>query len=251
MALDVKRKLGPLPIWVWGVIGGIAVYYVYSRRKASATATNATTGGTLDPNQVDPNTGLTYGAEEGAALNATAGTVGSSGNLDQSSSAGDIVNTIEAWLAANPPAPGAAGAVGPAGPAGPGAAPAPPSNGANTSPPLLPVLLPTKPSANAPAAPGITATSGPAAGVTKGITAPITVIPRGPSAVSPWDNPAFFNQTLGQVMKAYGNGEATARYLYAKGYRAQGKSGQYFGGGTYVYVGPKGKSKLPNLTYKI
>lgn len=40
MALDFKGKLGPLPVWAWGTIaavGGLIVYYLYSRSKATAT----------------------------------------------------------------------------------------------------------------------------------------------------------------------------------------------------------------------
>jgi hypothetical protein len=87
----MKKKMGPLPVWAWGLILGVGVYFLYERYKTAATSsTAASAGGTLDPNAVDPNTGLTYGQEESAALNSNAaGAAGgssspSSGSLDTS-----------------------------------------------------------------------------------------------------------------------------------------------------------------------
>jgi hypothetical protein len=80
----MKKKMGPLPVWAWGLIFGVAVYYFYERSKASSTTSAASTTGILDPNAIDPATGLTYGQEESAALNANAttaatGALGSTG----------------------------------------------------------------------------------------------------------------------------------------------------------------------------
>lgn len=37
MALDVKKKVGPLPLWVWVAAGGVAVIgYIYLRRSSGA-----------------------------------------------------------------------------------------------------------------------------------------------------------------------------------------------------------------------
>jgi hypothetical protein len=79
---DLKKKVGPLPVWAWGIIFGVVGYYVYSRNRGSSTGSasaNTVTPAVLDPNAIDPNTGLTYGAEEGAALNANAGLAGGAG----------------------------------------------------------------------------------------------------------------------------------------------------------------------------
>lgn len=69
--MDLTKKMGPLPVWAWGLIIGIGGYIVFRRLGSSSTATSPTDS-VLDPNEVDPNTGLTYGQEEDAALNANA-----------------------------------------------------------------------------------------------------------------------------------------------------------------------------------
>lgn len=71
--MNLKKKVGPLPVWAWGLIFGVVGYYVYVRSRSTATTGISPTDAVLDPNAIDPNTGLTYGQEEGAALNATAG----------------------------------------------------------------------------------------------------------------------------------------------------------------------------------
>ncbi len=78
---DLKKKVGPLPVWAWGIIFGVAAYYVYVRRSSgsSSAGSQPLSPAVLDPNAIDPNTGLTYGAEEGAALNANAGLAGGAG----------------------------------------------------------------------------------------------------------------------------------------------------------------------------
>jgi hypothetical protein len=39
--MNLTKKLGPLPVWAWGVLGGIAVYFLYVRSRAnSAQAAN-------------------------------------------------------------------------------------------------------------------------------------------------------------------------------------------------------------------
>ena len=82
----MNRKLGPLPVWAWGLILGVGGYmfYRYYKSGSSTTTGSSPTGTVLDPNAVDPNTGLTYGQEESAAMNANAtspatGSLGSSG----------------------------------------------------------------------------------------------------------------------------------------------------------------------------
>jgi hypothetical protein len=74
--MDLTKKLGPLPVWAWGLILGIGGYVVYARTRSSTSTSSTGTLGVLDPNAVDPNTGLTYGQEEDAALNANASAAG-------------------------------------------------------------------------------------------------------------------------------------------------------------------------------
>lgn len=62
-SVGLTRKLGPLPVWAWGILGGIAVYFLYVRSKGSSGGAQSPTATVLDPNAVDPTTGLTYGQE--------------------------------------------------------------------------------------------------------------------------------------------------------------------------------------------
>lgn len=102
--MDLNKKMGPLPVWAWGLILGIGGYIVFRRLGSSSTATTPTDS-VLDPNAVDPNTGLTYGQEEDAALNANAtggGSLGGGGTTSDSgaqstipdSTAPDIIAAI-------------------------------------------------------------------------------------------------------------------------------------------------------------
>lgn len=78
----LTRKIGPLPAWAWGIIGGIAVYFLYTRYKnSSATgAVNSPTATVFDPNAVDPTTGLTYGQELSGGFPTTGGLQASTGS---------------------------------------------------------------------------------------------------------------------------------------------------------------------------
>jgi hypothetical protein len=102
---DMKKKLGPLPVWAWGLIIGVGglVYYYYSSGSTTAASTDSTTG-ILDPNAVDPNTGLTYGEEEAAAETPTdtsGDTTGESGaqttTEDPTAEFGDFLNFLGEW----------------------------------------------------------------------------------------------------------------------------------------------------------
>ncbi|HET7047871.1 MAG TPA: hypothetical protein VFI54_06325 [Solirubrobacteraceae bacterium] len=89
----LNKKMGPLPVWAWGLILGTLGYFLYERSKnaaASTSSTNSPTATVLDPNQLDPNTGLTYGQEEGAALSGTFPTSGSLGSSTDTSGASGI-----------------------------------------------------------------------------------------------------------------------------------------------------------------
>lgn len=76
------KKMGPLPVWAWGLIIGVGVYFLYTRYNSASNTSATAASSSLDPNAIDPNTGLTYGQEEQAAqqnLAPTAGNLGSSG----------------------------------------------------------------------------------------------------------------------------------------------------------------------------
>lgn len=95
MALDLKKKMGPLPVWSWGLLVGVAVlYYMHSRAASSATSSTTGTATGYDPNAIDPATGISYGQEESAALNATAGNATSSGSLDTSGSTATNIQNL-------------------------------------------------------------------------------------------------------------------------------------------------------------
>lgn len=93
----MNKKYGPLPLWAWGLAGGVILYLLYRYySNSSSSSSNVVSASTLDPNAVDPNTGLTYGQEESAALNANAASVAGStggagsGGLTESSAQGQV-----------------------------------------------------------------------------------------------------------------------------------------------------------------
>lgn len=93
--MDLQRKIGPLPMWAWALLVGGVAYVVYRRYSAgSSSSTSATTASTLDPNSVDPNTGLTYGQEEQAALNANAASLGGGSALGGGTSESGAQGTL-------------------------------------------------------------------------------------------------------------------------------------------------------------
>ena len=69
----------------------------------------------------------------------------------------------------------------------------------------------------------------------------------------PWQTPGFFQKTLTQVINTYHSPEATARFLFAKGYRPTKGAVNFSAsaGQTWHYVGPKGLDQLPKLQYQI
>jgi hypothetical protein len=71
-----QKKIGGIPVWGFGVILAAAiVMFLYLRNKNSAGAANTPTGG-LDPNAIDPATGLPYGADGGAGYGLPNGPIG-------------------------------------------------------------------------------------------------------------------------------------------------------------------------------
>lgn len=91
----MTKKMGPLPVWAWGLIMGVGVYFFYERAKGASNSSTST-GATSD--QIDPATGLSYAAEESAALNAqAAANTPTTGNLGSTSTTPDF-SGIESLL---------------------------------------------------------------------------------------------------------------------------------------------------------
>lgn len=81
------------------VVGGIAIY-AYWKHRGSASST-ATTPSTVDPNAVDPLTGLTYGAEQSAGLSASGNYVNPNPNASGSNTQNTTgVTTNSQWTQA-------------------------------------------------------------------------------------------------------------------------------------------------------
>jgi len=82
----MTRKYAGLPLWAWGILGAAAIYLWYRYTQSGSTTSppaNTPTSQVLDPNAIDPNTGLTYGQEEQAALGQTTiPNLGSGSNID-------------------------------------------------------------------------------------------------------------------------------------------------------------------------
>lgn len=58
--MDFKRKIGPLPMWAWILIVGVAgglLWYEHSKGSSTSTSTSSS-------NQIDPATGLSYAQEQ-------------------------------------------------------------------------------------------------------------------------------------------------------------------------------------------
>ena len=72
--IDLKRKVGPLPVWGYGAIAAAGTAFFLWRRKQSASASTAAVAPSTDP--IDPNTGMPYSQEN----TGTPSTLGGSGS---------------------------------------------------------------------------------------------------------------------------------------------------------------------------
>jgi hypothetical protein len=71
-SIDLKKKLGPLPVWGWALLGAGTLGVVYYIRSKSSS---------VDPNTIDPSTGIPWSQEAAAnAANIGAGSSGSAAN---------------------------------------------------------------------------------------------------------------------------------------------------------------------------
>lgn len=85
-----KLKRNPKALAAIGVLLLVAFLYLRSRSSSSTTTSSTTSG--VDPNAIDPATGLTYGEEQQAALDAQS-SGSSSGSLGTSPATTDQITT--------------------------------------------------------------------------------------------------------------------------------------------------------------
>lgn len=74
---SLKRKVGPLPMWAWLGIAGVALY-LYRRRQAASAAANPDTGSSTTPDTADygPYGDGAYGDSSGAGSGGSDGSGG-------------------------------------------------------------------------------------------------------------------------------------------------------------------------------
>lgn len=128
--LDLTKKVGPLPLWGWGLGVAAVGFFLISRQKAAAAAASGTGGGATSNGQfssstttTDPTTGntTTYQASgPNSSITSPAQLTYGAGPMGYSD--GDVYVNYPAQSAA----PGPPGPPGPAGPPGPGRPPLPP-----------------------------------------------------------------------------------------------------------------------------
>jgi len=227
--MDVKKKMGPLPVWAWGALIGVSVLIYMRYRSAASSATSSTTGTGVgyDPNAIDPATGISYGEEESAALNATAGNATSSGSLDNSteSFAQQLQDFINEATAMGWTAPGTTTATGNT----PGAQQLP--GGGWIEAPSPATTLPPAPAAASPLPDPIAATPPPAA--------PAPTV--NPPAAAP--NPPVLNQPIAidinkLLRTSAGIGPNEGAQSFISGLVSQGfKAGKGAASGTYTKAG--------------
>jgi hypothetical protein len=175
-------------LWTWGLIAGVVAFYLYKRYTENQAATSSTispTASVLDPNAIDPNTGLTYGQEENAALQSSAiSAPGSSSNgaYPTQSSLGQEVTDVTGLIqslenAGLIPTPGTTTT---ATPAAPGPAPAPTPT---YTPPNIYVTVPPAPVSSTPGVPG--PASSPSSAPTTNPSPVAQPSPSVPAALSP------------------------------------------------------------------
>lgn len=148
MALDLNKKIGPLPLWSYMAIGGLGVIWFIRSRSAAAntSATDASTA--IDPStgqsyaselaaaqagSIDPTTGLPY-AQEGSGAGGDGSTIASSSAPSLSQELADVEAAF----------PGIATYLGSGGsPTNPTGTPSGPGGGLITVPPGTTVYDPT------------------------------------------------------------------------------------------------------------
>ena len=80
-----------------GAVGGLVIFLYIRKKKAAASAAATDTSG-VDPNAIDPATGITYGQEQGASyVGAPSGFITGTGSVEVSGT-GQAYTTNSAWM---------------------------------------------------------------------------------------------------------------------------------------------------------
>ena len=111
----LKRKFGPLPVWGWAIVAFIAVYWYRNKSGLSASASTATTGGSITPvsptpqpittlgpgeSAYDPNTGQLVSSPAAPSDTTGGGGDGSGGMADPSNAIDNLAQSIADAIAA-------------------------------------------------------------------------------------------------------------------------------------------------------
>lgn len=96
----MSKKIGPVPMPIALLGTALILFLLYRHYHTAAGATSGTSSSTSapDPNAVDPNTGLTYGAEEQAGLSQIAGPPSTNGTGVGGAGGGLSVGDLEGLL---------------------------------------------------------------------------------------------------------------------------------------------------------
>lgn len=92
MAIDVKKKVGPLPLYAWVGIGTVAVLALYLRMRANNTQPTTDTLTTPAAPTLDPTTGLPYTGIPSGGGNVTA--PDTSGNFSTPTIASEVSDVL-------------------------------------------------------------------------------------------------------------------------------------------------------------
>ena len=91
----LTKKLGPLPVWVWGIAAVAIFWYLQKGKGTTATATQTDPAG--NTGTIDPATGYVYGSsEDQAALGSSTSTSTGSSDSSGSTTAGQYQDN-DAW----------------------------------------------------------------------------------------------------------------------------------------------------------
>jgi hypothetical protein len=93
MHLDLKKKVGPLPVWAWGSISLVVLFILYRRYQANAASSASSSTEDDSEAGIDPVTGASYADEESAYDSAVTGDLAGTSGTDQSSDNGDDTTT--------------------------------------------------------------------------------------------------------------------------------------------------------------
>ena len=100
---SLGKKVGPLPLGAWIVIGGVIAWYVWKKQKGASSGSGAATDSAGNVGTIDPATGYVYGSsQDSAALSAgtDSGTGTSSTGVTSGSTTAGTYADNNAWARA-------------------------------------------------------------------------------------------------------------------------------------------------------